>query len=208
MKKLIALLLAVIFTVTLVGCGESANDSQKPNDDKASTASTAEINTNFKLEELSFTMDGKQYKMPFTWKEIAPTAESLYNEVPETVDFDETVGYWWKSAGGKGAQVTVELCSPTPGTPTAGEDCLVKDFYIQGVYDEHEKIDFVFPEGITFGDSYEDLLAAYGEPENKVEVGDTGVVSEATFESEDGKLSINVSLKDNKICSVSFEIDD
>ena len=66
MKKLIALLLAVIFTVTLVGCGESANDSQKPNDDKASTASTAEINTNFKLEELSFTMDGKQYKIDET----------------------------------------------------------------------------------------------------------------------------------------------
>lgn len=200
MKKLTVLLLSLVMIFSLSACGNDTPQKESSGDD---TKENAEANSDFLADGLTVEMDGKKLSLPFKWSEIKDGAQSYYTDIPTELTYsDEHIGYYWKSRNGNGSQISVNVYNPNPETPISADEGLVCYIYLHTIMDDESKVDLVLPEGITFGDSYDDVIKAYGTPTSE-NSGDE--VFSTTYESPDGKYRLELSYDDNKISGCTLE---
>lgn len=206
MKKIFALLLAVIMLLSFAACGTNPAEQGTAGSDETGKQDNAGATSDFVFDSLTIEMDGKKLAFPFKWTDIQGTVDSYYTEPPAELTYgDEDIGYYWKSRNGCGSQINVGVYNPNPSTPIGVNDSLVCSIYLHTIIDDDSKVDLVLPEGITFGDTYDDVIKAYGTPANENK-SDKAVFS-TTYKSTDGKYVIELSYKNNVItgCSLKYE---
>ena len=203
MKRIFSIILSVVLmTILLSACEKTKTDATKDissqitaqNNNSASTKSSA---SKLSFENFNISIDGRKLSFPFKWSDIKDTAYSYYTDMPDIIQYKKHIEYYWKSRNRCGNKVDIELKNSSSSDLVSPDNCDVVYIYMHTIIDDQNKVDFVLPDGVTFGDEYKDIVKLYGEPSDITKAGDE--IRDIQYQSNDNKFKLGLSFYKNKL---------
>ncbi len=175
-KKIVtALILGV--SLFLAGCGAAEGSSKTSFGATEEEIAAATAKMSEEIEDLNFSFDGEVYSLPIKAGVFMELGWNFPEDFLKKIDPYPAMTEWGNCSLIKMEEdKEIEL-----GTITllnvSEEDCAVEDVYITNIsFDRYDIPNLIFPKGITWASSIEDVKEAFGTPDSE---GSTG--SEETF---------------------------
>ena len=188
MKKLLAILMAIMLVAGFAGCSDDKTETKAPAEKPAEVKEekkfevkevvskdgkefTPDITTEGKLETKTLSDEtielcGKTYTMPVKVSDLmndgwALGAIEFKNEFKPKM---KTTLASFSMKNAEGAYISLGAIYNDTDEVQKLEDCLLIDFNMSYLNSEATKVDFVFPGGVTKGTTAHDVLSVYGDP--------------------------------------------
>lgn len=189
--KIIAVMLGV--SLLLAGCG-AAEGSKKTSygATEEEIAAVAEKMSE-EIEDLNFSFDGEVYSLPLKAGAFMEVGWNFSEDFLKKIDPYPAMTEWGNCSLTKmEGEKELELENITL-LNTSEEECAVEDVYIMSIsFDRYNISNMIFPKGITWDSSIEDVKTAFGTP-----------YSETSYGSEDTFINTKLIYSTNN-CSMTF----
>lgn len=198
-KMLLFIMIITIITVVLCSCGGNTGN----------------------LNSTKVTLYGKTYELPVKGSEMLDNGWSVPSNISYTKEFQPqkiTIISGLKLKYKDGGVVDLSSVCNTDTSPKELSDCLILDFEIEN-YDNNMKSFLgdnavLFPCGITARSSYDDVVSAFGEPDDKNEQFKHASVQNGSKQktlyysnqvSSGASFQFSFNNEDNSICRMKIE---
>ena len=180
-------------SLLLAGCGAAEGSSPKSYGATEEEIAAAMEKMSDDIEGLDFSFDGEVYSLPIKAGVFMELGWAFPEDFLKKIDPYPAMTEWGncsliKMDGDKEMELgTITLLN------TSEEECAVEDVYITNIsFDRYDIPNMIFPKGITWASSIEDVKEAFGTPD-----------SEGSAGSEDTFINTRIIYSTNS-CSMTF----